>query len=83
MPRTKDIIPKVKIDNLASNIKKQRHSLNLTQKELAKKIGVRQEKISKFEKGHAIPDIFQMQNIASALNTTIDTLLNLTKEKRT
>ena len=28
-----------------------------------------------------IPDIFQVQNIASVLNTTIGTLLNLTKEE--
>ena len=79
MPRTKEIIPKVKINNLASNIRKRRRWLNITQTELGKKIGVSQQRIYIFEKGHAIPDAFQMQRIANALNTTIETLLTSTE----
>ena len=81
MPRTKEIVAEVKIDNLASNIRKRRRWLGLTQDELGKKIGVTQQRIAMFEKGDSIPDIFQMQNIASVLNTTIGTLLNLTTEE--
>ena len=81
MPRTKEIVDEGKIDNLASNIRKWRRWLSMTQTDLGKKIGVTQQRIAMFEKGDAIPDIFQMQSIASVLNTTIGTLLNLTREE--
>ena len=81
MPRTKEIVGKVKIEDLASNIRKRRRWLRMTQAKLGKEIGVTQQRIAMFEKGDAIPDIFQMQSIASVLNTTIGTLLNLTREE--
>ena len=81
MPRTKEIVGEAKIENLASNIRKRRRWLSMTQATLGKKIGVTQQRIAMFEKGDAIPDIFQMQSIASVLNTTIRTLLNPTREE--
>ena len=81
MPRTKEIVSEAKIENLASNIRKWRRWLSMTQADLGKKIGVTQQRIAMFEKGDAIPDIFQMQSIASVLNTTIRTLLNPTREE--
>ena len=81
MPRTRDIVSEKKIELLSSNIRKRRRWLRMTQTELGKKIGVTQQRIAMFEKGDAIPDIFQMQSIASALNATIEMLLNLTIEE--
>ena len=81
MPRTKEIVGEAKIENLASNIRKRRRWLRMTQVELGEEIGVTQQRIAIFEKGDAIPDIFQMQSIANALNTTIEMLLNLTMEE--
>ena len=81
MPRTKEIVSEAKIEDLASNIRERRRRLQMTQAELGKEIGVTQQRIAMFEKGDAIPDIFQVQSIASVLNTTIETLLNLTSEE--
>ena len=81
MPRTRGIVSEEKIEHLSSNIRKRRRWLRMTQTELGKEIGVTQQRIAMFEKGDAIPDIFQMQSIASALNATIEMLLNLTAEK--
>lgn len=75
MSRTKEIIGEARIENLALNIRKQRRWLRMTQAELGKQIGVAQQRIAMFEKGDAIPDIFQMEDIASVLDTTIEMLL--------
>lgn len=80
MPRTKGIISETKIEDLALNIRRRRRLLRMTQAELGGEIGVTQQRIALFEKGDAIPDIFQMESIASVLDTTIEVLLNLTKE---
>lgn len=81
MPRTKEIVSEKKIEALASNIKKRRRWLRMTQADLGKEIGVTQQRIAMFEKGDAIPDIFQIQSIADALNTTIEILLSLATEE--
>ena len=81
MPRTKEIVSEAQIEDLASNIRERRRWLGMTQAELGKEIGVTQQRIAMFENGDAIPDIFQVQSISSVLNTTIEKLLNLTKEE--
>ncbi len=81
MPRTKEIVSEKKIEDVASNIKKRRRQLRMTQAELGKEIGVTQQRIAMFEKGDAIPDIFQMQSIADALHTTLEILLSLATEE--
>ena len=80
MPRTKEVIGEEKIDSFASNIRKQRQRLRMTQAQLGQKIRVTQQRIALFETGDAIPDIFQMQRIASVLDIKIETLLSLTRE---
>ena len=81
MPRTKETIGEARIEDLASNIKKRRRWLRMTQAQLGKRIGVTQQRIAMFEKGDAIPNVFQIESIASALDTTIEKLLNLTTEE--
>jgi putative transcriptional regulator len=47
---------------------------NLTQENLAKKVGLRRETILLIEKGNYYPSLKQVHDIAKALQTTIDDL---------
>lgn len=62
------------------NIKLKRISINLTQKELAKKAGISNVTLSKFEKGnYENITLKTMKKIAKALGTTVEELF-LTEE---
>jgi putative transcriptional regulator len=57
-----------------TKIKELRARYNLTQEDLAKKIGVRRETILFIEKGEYNPSLKLAHDIAKALQTTIDDL---------
>jgi putative transcriptional regulator len=57
-----------------TKIKELRARYNLTQEDLAKKIGVRRETILFIEKGDYNPSLKLAHDIAKALNTKIDDL---------
>ena len=57
-----------------TRIKELRARYDLTQDELAKKVGVRRETILFIEKGHYNPSLKLAHEIAKALQTTIDDL---------
>jgi putative transcriptional regulator len=57
-----------------TRIKELRARYDLTQDELAKKVGVRRETILFIEKGNYNPSLKLAHDIAKALNTTIDDL---------
>jgi putative transcriptional regulator len=57
-----------------TKIKELRARYNLTQEDLAKKIGVRRETILFIEKGEYNPSLKLAHDIAKALQTTIDEL---------
>ena len=61
------------IDNvvLGYKIKEKRIELNLSQEELASKIGIDQSDLSKIEKGNANSSIKMLTRIANGLNTKI------------
>jgi putative transcriptional regulator len=59
---------------LKTRIKELRARYDLTQEELAKKVGVRRETILFIEKGHYNPSLKLAHDIAKALQTTIDDL---------
>lgn len=59
---------------MKTRIKELRARYNLTQEELAKKIGVRRETILFIEKGNYNPSLKLAHDIAKALQTTIDDL---------
>ncbi len=61
--------------NLSSNMKKYRKALGLTQTELAKKLFISTQSISKWETGLSFPDIKNLCMLASALCVTTDDLL--------
>lgn len=67
-----------------TRIKELRARYDLTQEDLAKKVGVRRETILFIEKGNYNPSLKLAHDIAKALQTTIDDLFIFeeTKEKQ-
>ncbi len=59
---------------MKNRIKELRARYNLTQEDLARKVGVRRETIVFLEKGKYNPSLNLAHEIAKALNTTIDEL---------
>ena len=60
---------------LADNLKNTRKAKGLSQEELAVKIGVVRQTISKWEKGLSVPDSEMLIEIAEALGTSVNVLL--------
>ena len=56
-------------------IQSQRKAAGLTQKQLAEKLNVSFQAVSKWENGDALPDAGLLLNLADILNTTTDKLL--------
>lgn len=59
---------------MTNNIKELRARHNLTQEELAQKVGVRRETILFLEAGKYNPSLKLAHDVAAALGTTIDDL---------
>lgn len=59
---------------MKTRIKELRARYNLTQEELAKKVGVRRETIVFLEKGKYNPSLKLAHDVAKVLNTTIEEL---------
>ena len=57
-------------------IKSLRKSEGLTQKELAQKLGISFQAVSKWERGDTLPDTGLLLELCDILNTTADKLLN-------
>lgn len=64
----------------AENLKKCRLSKNISQEELAGKIGIHPVQFSRYERGQSAPSIDVVQKIAEALDVSIDELVNGTSE---
>ena len=60
---------------MRTRIKELRARYDLTQEDLAKKVGVRRETILFIEKGNYNPSLKLAHDIAKALQTTIDDLI--------
>lgn len=59
-------------------IRKHRLEKNLTQEEVARRLGVTAPAVNKWEKGNSMPDITLLSPLARLLNITLDTLLSHT-----
>jgi len=66
---------------MKTRIKELRARYNLTQEDLARKIGVRRETILFIEKGNYNPSLKLAHDIAKELQTTIDDLFIFDEEK--
>ena len=67
---------------MRTRIKELRARYDLTQEDLAKKIGVRRETILFIEKGKYNPSLKLAHDIAKALQTTIDELFLFEDDER-
>ena len=67
----------IKMDNnFANRLKTLRTNKIMTQDELAEKVGVSRQAISKWERGEGLPDLYNISLLAKALDVTVDELLN-------
>ncbi|MEE0776839.1 MAG: helix-turn-helix transcriptional regulator [Bacillota bacterium] len=66
---------------MKNNIKQHRLESNLSQSDLAKKIGVTRETISRVESGRCNPSLELAYKIAKCLNTTIEDIFQLEEKK--
>ena len=62
--------------NLANNLKRIRKDNNLSQEELADKLGVSRQAVSKWESGGAYPEMDKVLQLCKMFNLNIDELLN-------
>ena len=67
---------------MRTRIKELRARYNLTQEDLARKVGVRRETILFIEKGTYNPSLKLAHNIAKSLGTTIDNLFFFDDEEK-
>ena len=61
---------------LSENLKKIRKENNLSQEQLAEKLGVSRQSVSKWENGEAYPEMDKVLQICKMFNLNIDELLN-------
>ena len=64
-------------NNLGKRIADARHVLGLTQKDLANKIGVTAQAVSKWERGSSCPDISILDEIADSLGVSVSEILGV------
>lgn len=62
--------------NLADNLKRIRKDNNLSQEQLAEKLGVSRQSVSKWESNQAYPEMDKVLQICQMFNLNIDDLLN-------
>ena len=71
------------MNTIGKNIKALRTRGGLTQEELAGKLDISYQAVSKWENGVTAPDISLLPSLAEVLGTSIDALLGYAAEKRT
>lgn len=67
---------------LSENIKALRKNQGLTQEELAIRLHVVRQTVSKWEKGSSVPDAVMLQKLAEVLDTDVSFLLGLPVEQQ-
>lgn len=66
---------------LAQNLERLRTEHQLTQEELAKRVGVSQPAIAQYERGTATPRLYVTIRLAAALSTTVEELISEKEDK--
>ncbi len=66
---------------IAENIKYHRHALNLTQGELAEKLGGKFSLVSNYENGYSTPDIYTLCKLAEIFGITLDELVEYSDDE--
>ena len=65
----------------AENLMELRKLHNMSQEELAEKINVSRQTLSKYETGESLPDIEKCQAIANVFGVSVDDLINYKREE--
>lgn len=63
-------------ETLGKRIAAHRREMNMTQEEMAEKLGISAQAVSKWENDQTCPDISLLPALAKMLNTTVDELLS-------
>jgi len=66
---------------LVNHLKQHRARMDLTQEELAERVGVRRQTILAIEKGHYVPSTLLALLLAAELEMNVDELFELTREE--
>lgn len=66
--------------NIGTVIRENRKNKNMTQEEMASRLGVTAPAVNKWENGNSMPDIMLLAPIARLLDITLDTLLSFNEE---
>jgi len=72
----------MQMDEIGKGIAQRRKQLGLSQEELAGRIGVTRQAVSKWESGAALPSVDNMVELSKILNASVDELLQLDGETR-
>lgn len=67
-------------ERLAKNLERIRTERQMTQEELAKRVGVSQPAIAQYESGVAVPKLYVTIKLADALGVKIDDLVSCKEE---
>jgi len=65
------------MDNMGLKIQALRKQHQLSQDDLASKMDVSRQAISKWERGEALPDLYNVKRLATIFQVTIDELLDI------
>lgn len=66
---------------LVNHLKQHRARMDLTQEELAERVGVRRQTILAIEKGHYVPSTLLALLLATELGMSVDELFELEREE--
>lgn len=61
--------------NISKSLKLIREGENITQSQLAKETGIKQQSISRWERGERLPNIFDLVKLANYYKISIDELI--------
>lgn len=67
--------------DFGKRLKEFRKKKNFTQKEVATRIGVSEQAVSKWENGECLPDVCNLKLLAKLLHISVDTLLDTENDK--
>ena len=68
-------------ENIGKNIMRLRKMMNMTQLELAEKLGYSDKSVSKWEQGNGIPDVRTLVQLSEFFNVSVDDLIHEHVEK--
>lgn len=67
--------------DFGERLKSFRKTKNFTQKEIAFRIGVSEQAVSKWENGECLPDVYNLKLLSKVLQTSVDTLLDTENDR--